>query len=138
MHKNSILPNHYTFPFALKAFSDLRDLKQGQCIHTQIIKMSHFNDIYVQNSLLNVYLSGGNMDLCRKVFDEMPQRDAVSWTIMITGYQEAGKFDDALVAFEKMRYAGVVSNMANALSVCSSFGAIYMGIWIHGLIKRRG
>ncbi|CAL5425174.1 unnamed protein product [Camellia sinensis] len=81
------------------------------------------------------------MDLCRKVFDEMRQRDVVSWTVMITGCREAGKFDDALVAFEKMQYAGVVPNqvtMANALSVCSSFGAIDMGIWIHGFIKRRG
>ncbi|KAI7983524.1 Pentatricopeptide repeat-containing protein [Camellia lanceoleosa] len=141
MHKNSILPNHYTFPFVLKAFSDLRDLKRGQCVHNQIIKMGHFNDIYVQNSLLNVYASGGNMDLCRKVFDEMPQRDVVSWTVMITGYREAGKFDDALVAFEKMQYAGEVPNqvtMVNALSACSSFGAIDMGIWIHGFIKRRG
>ncbi|GMP81957.1 hypothetical protein CsSME_00036477 [Camellia sinensis var. sinensis] len=141
MHKNSILPNNYTFPFVLEAFSNLRDLKQGQCIHIQIIEMGHFNDIYVQNSLLNVYASVGNMDLCQKVFDEIPQRDAVSWTVMITGYREAGKFDDALVAFEKMQYAGVVPNqvtMVNALSACSSFGAINMGIWLHGFIKRRG
>ncbi|XP_059625712.1 pentatricopeptide repeat-containing protein At5g66520-like [Cornus florida] len=141
MNRNSILPNNYTFPFILKSLSDLRDLKQGQCIHTQIIKLGHFNDIYVQNSLLNVYAAGGNMDLCRQVFDEMPQRDVVSWTVMITGYREARKFDDALIAFMQMQYAGVVPNqvtMVNALSACSSVGAIDMGLWIHDFIRRSG
>ncbi|KAH7836554.1 hypothetical protein Vadar_002862 [Vaccinium darrowii] len=141
MIKNSIFPNHYTFPFVLKALSDLRDLKQGQCVHTQIFKLGQLNDIYVQNSLLNVYASSGSMDLCRKVFDEMPKRDVVSWTVMITGYREAGRFDDALNAFERMQYVGVQPNqvtMVNALSACSSSGALDVGIRIHGFIKRNG
>ncbi|KAA8543118.1 hypothetical protein F0562_021387 [Nyssa sinensis] len=141
MNKNSIRPNNYTFPFILKPLSDLRDLRQGQCIHTQVMKLGHLNDIYVQNSLLNVYAAGGNMELCRRVFDEMPQRDVVSWTVMITGYRETGKFDDALIAFEQMQYAGIVPNrvtMVNALSACSSFGALDMGIWIHDFIRRSG
>ncbi|GFZ04601.1 tetratricopeptide repeat (TPR)-like superfamily protein [Actinidia rufa] len=81
------------------------------------------------------------MDLCRKVFDEMPQRDVVSWTVMITGYREAGKFDDALTAFEQMQYAGVRPNevtMVNALTACSNTGALDVGIRIHDFIKRSG
>ncbi|CAK9165008.1 unnamed protein product [Ilex paraguariensis] len=141
MHKNSISPNNYTFPFLLKSLSDLKEHKQGQCIHTQTTKLGHFNDIYVQNSLLNLYASCGHMRKCRHLFDEMPQKDVVTWTVMITGYREVGKFDDALIAFEQMQYAGVVPNrvtMVNALAACASFGALDMGIWIHDCIRRSG
>ena len=105
------------------------------------MKLGHLYDIYVQNSLLDVYASCGKMGLCHKVFDEMPQRDVVSWTVLIMGYKNAGKYDDALMAFEQMQYAGVVPNhvtMVNALAACANFGALDMGVWIHDFIKRSG
>ncbi|WOG94748.1 hypothetical protein DCAR_0314045 [Daucus carota subsp. sativus] len=139
MNKNSIWPNKYTFPFVLKSFADVRDIVRGSCVHCQVVKMGYDCDVYVMNSLLNLYGSCGDMVLCERVFDEMPERDVVSWTAMISGYREARRFDDALVAFEQMQYAGVVPNrvtMVNALSACASFGAIEMGVWIHDFIRR--
>ncbi|XAR59457.1 hypothetical protein NMG60_11015299 [Bertholletia excelsa] len=141
MNRNSVLPNNYSFPFVIKALSDLGELRQGQSVHTQIVKLGHLNDIYVGNSLLSMYASCGDMQSTRKVFDKMPNRDVVSWTVMIMGYKEAGKFDDALIAFEQMQLAGVIPNrvtMVNALSACSSFGAVDMGIWIHDYVRRSG
>ncbi|KAK4847588.1 hypothetical protein QYF36_003619 [Acer negundo] len=140
MHSNSILPNNYTFPFLLKSLSDFKGIQQGRIVHAHVVKLGHGNDIYVQNSLLNVYASCGNMRLCRKVFEEMTQRDVVSWTVMIMGYRSAKKYDDALIAFEQMQYAGVEPNrvtMVNALAACASFGAIEMGIWIHDFIRKK-
>lgn len=67
-----------------------------------------------------------------RVFDEMPHRDVVSWTVLITRYRSAERYDDALIAFEQMPYAGVVPNhvtMVNALSACADFGALEMGVW---------
>ncbi|KAK3194049.1 hypothetical protein Dsin_025359 [Dipteronia sinensis] len=141
MHSNSILPNNYTFPFLLKSLSDFKGIQQGRVVHAHVVKLGHGNDIYVQNSLLNVYASCGNMGLCRKVFEEMTQRDVVSWTVLIMGYRSAKKYDDALIAFEQMQYAGVEPNrvtMVNALAACASFGAIEMGIWIHDFIRKKG
>ncbi|KAK4559143.1 hypothetical protein RGQ29_008405 [Quercus rubra] len=141
MHRNCVLANNYTFPFLLNSLSDSHDLKQAQCVHTHVVKLGHLYDIYVQNSLLDVYASCGQMGLCHKVFDEMPQRDVVSWTVLIMGYKNAGKYDDALMAFEQMQYAGVVPNhvtMVNALAACANFGALDMGVWIHDFIKRSG
>lgn len=103
------------------------------------MKLGHLNDIYVENSLMNLYASGGEMGLCRQVFDEMSQRDVVSWTIMLTGYRQCGKFSDALSTFKQMYYANVVPNqvtMVNALATCASCGAIDTGVWIHEFIKR--
>ncbi|KAL5791788.1 hypothetical protein ACOSP7_000382 [Xanthoceras sorbifolium] len=140
MHTNSILPTNYTFPFLLKSLSDFKELQQGKIVHAHVVKLGHVNDIYVQNSLLNVYASCGNMSLCRKVFEEMTLRDVVSWTVLIMGYRSVKEYDGALIAFEQMQYAGVEPNrvtMVNALAACASFGAIEMGIWIHDFIRRK-
>ncbi|CAI0472634.1 unnamed protein product [Linum tenue] len=137
----SLLPNNYTFPFLLKSLSDFRRFKQGQCVHSHLVKWGHLGDIYVLNSLLNLYASCGSMDMCRKVFDKMSDRDVVSWTVLIKGYGKSGKFDDALIAFEMMPYDGVVPNhvtMVNALAACAGSGAIEMGIRIHDFITASG
>lgn len=141
MHKNSVPPNNFTFPFILKALSDLEDLRNGESIHTHIVKLGQFNDIYVQNSLLNLYASCGCMKLCQQMFDEMPKRDVVSWTVLIDGNRVLGKYDDALIAFEQMQYEGVIPNrvtMVNALEACANSGAIEMGVWIHDFIRKKG
>jgi pentatricopeptide repeat protein len=141
MHKNSIFPNNFTFPFLFKSLSDSRNFIQSQCVYTHVIKLGHLNDLYVNNSLLDVYASCGYVSLCRQLFDEMSQRDVVSWTVLIMGYRFSGKCNDALLVFEQMQYAGVVPNqvtMVNALAACASSGAIEMGIWIDDMIRRNG
>ncbi|CAN1746423.1 Pentatricopeptide repeat-containing protein At3g62890, partial [Linum perenne] len=62
-----------------------------------------------------------------------------SKTVLIMGYRDCGKYDDALIAFKTMQYAGLVPNrvtMVNALAACGGSGAIEMGVWIHEFITR--
>ncbi|TYH57473.1 hypothetical protein ES332_D08G091800v1 [Gossypium tomentosum] len=135
----SVLPNNYTFPFLLKSLADFQLLQKGQIVQAHVLKLGHSHDIYIQNSLMNLYASSGEMRLCRQVFDEMRNRDVVSWTILITGFRNVEKYDDALIAFEQMQYAGVVPNrvtMVNALAACGGFGAFEMGVWIHDYIMK--
>ncbi|XP_027353186.1 pentatricopeptide repeat-containing protein At5g56310-like [Abrus precatorius] len=141
MHRNSILPDHYTFPSLFKSLSDSRHFFQAQCVNTHVIKLGHQHNIYVQNSLLDVFASCGHVALCRRVFDEMHERDVVSWSVLITGYRNVGCYDDALLVFEQMQYAGVVPNrvtMINALAACAKSGAVEMGTWIHDFVRRNG
>ncbi|XP_073310778.1 pentatricopeptide repeat-containing protein At5g66520-like [Primulina huaijiensis] len=139
MHRNYILVNNYTFPFVLKALADLKLVKEGTLVHAQVIKLSFLGDIYVGNALMSLYAAVGEMGLCGQVFDEMPQIDVVSWTVMISGFREAGKLDDALIAFERMKGEGVMPNqvtVVNVLAVCADFGALDMGVWLHEFVKR--
>ncbi|KAG9443747.1 hypothetical protein H6P81_015087 [Aristolochia fimbriata] len=141
MRKNCVAPNNYTFPFLLKALSDLRLLKHGQSLHTHVIKTGHSEDIYVQNSLMDLYASCGSTPACLQVFDEMPHRDAVSWTTLICAHRVAGRLDEALLAFERMRFCGVLPNrvtMVNVLAACAGAGALDMGLWVHDFIEKNG
>lgn len=42
----------------------------------------------------------GRVDEARRVFDEMIQRDAVSWNTMINGYFQAGRMNEARLLFD--------------------------------------
>ena len=44
-----------------------------------------------------------------KLFDEMPERNVVSWTSLISGYAQNGRVDEAYKLFEKMLERNLVS-----------------------------
>ncbi|KAG1326279.1 pentatricopeptide repeat-containing protein [Cocos nucifera] len=110
-------------------------------LHSHVLKTGLSADIYVQNSLLNFYSSCIDMITCEQLFEEMPVKEVIAWTTMIMGYKNCGRPDEALIAFERMQFAGVRPNrvtMVNALTACASHGALEMGVWIHDYIKRSG
>ncbi|XP_024533803.1 pentatricopeptide repeat-containing protein At3g09040, mitochondrial-like [Selaginella moellendorffii] len=60
-------------------------------------------DIFVANSLVDVYASCGSMGDARAVFERMPCHSVVSWNILIQGYAEAhGCEGEALLLFERV------------------------------------
>ncbi|XP_057825812.1 pentatricopeptide repeat-containing protein At4g18840-like [Cryptomeria japonica] len=83
----------------------------------------------------------GVVDEALTIFEEMPQRDLVSWTAMIVGYAQNGLADKALEFFEKMELAGVrpdSSTFATILLVCAKIGVLDQGMKIHQRIAECG
>lgn len=58
--------------------------------------------IVADSAMVHAYAKAGRMDRAQKVFDEMPERNAFSWTSLISGYFKLGKVDNALELFRKM------------------------------------
>ena len=54
------------------------------------------SDLYVNNVVIHFFVSCGELDCARKVFDESCARDLVSWNSMINGYVKSGKACEAL------------------------------------------
>lgn len=72
-------------------------------IHTQILKLGFGKYPVVQTSLLDCYWRFGSDSLsAQKVFDEMTERNVVTWTAMITGYARVGRMSSAISLFEGM------------------------------------
>lgn len=94
--------NAYTFPFLLKACSNLSAFQETTQIHAQVTKLGYGNDVYAVNSLINSYTVTGNFELARLLFDRIPKPDHVSWNSVIKGYAKAGKMGAALTLFRKM------------------------------------
>ncbi|KAF5939502.1 hypothetical protein HYC85_023761 [Camellia sinensis] len=109
MLRIGISPDYLTYPFLAKASARLSDLNLGVAIHGRIAKTGLESDRFVQNSLIHMYASGGNIVCARKVFDEMPNKNLVSWNAMLDGYAKCGDISLAWEVFELMPERDVVS-----------------------------
>ncbi|XP_057425778.1 pentatricopeptide repeat-containing protein At2g22410, mitochondrial-like [Lotus japonicus] len=85
-------------------------------------------------SLVSAYASQGDVEVARRLFDQMGERDVVCWTAMISGYSHAGYFQEALELFEQMEGLGMKPDEVDvvaALSECARLGALELGRRIH-------
>ena len=82
------------------------------------------------------------MEGASKVFDEMPVKNVVSWTAMISGYSQNAKYGSALKLFLEMEKAkGVQPNevtVASVLPACANLGALEVGQRIEKYARGRG
>lgn len=131
--------DNFTFPFVLKACSQLR---RGQDLHSLIVKLGFDCDIYVQNALINFYGHCGSVDFSLKVFEAMNHKDLVSWCSMIASLVNNDFVFEGLALFQQMQLEedakpdGIM--MLSVISAISSLGALELGIWAHAFIVRSG
>ncbi|XP_057844185.1 pentatricopeptide repeat-containing protein At5g59600 [Cryptomeria japonica] len=109
MKKTAAKPSNYTFASVLPACAKLGVLKEGSGIHGCIIRSGFDSDVFVQSALVDMYAKCASMEDARRVFDQMSQRDVVSWNAMISGFAQNGRLDEAVCMFEKMPQPDVIS-----------------------------
>ena len=78
--------DRFSFPPLLKAASRASGLNEGKEIHGVAAKLGFDKDPFVQTGLVGMYASCDRISDARLVFDKMPCRDVVAWSIMIDGY----------------------------------------------------
>ncbi|XP_051134827.1 pentatricopeptide repeat-containing protein At5g61800 [Andrographis paniculata] len=111
MRRKSVPPDSHTFPFVLKACGLLHNaspLLAGN-LHSELIRFGFRADVFVCNALASAYSKSGDLHLARKVFDESPHRDVVSYNVMIDGLVKVGAVDDARKLFDEMPQRDAVS-----------------------------
>ncbi|ERM98981.1 hypothetical protein AMTR_s01748p00005760, partial [Amborella trichopoda] len=123
-------PDSFTLVRALCACSRLGDAKAGEWVHRCINETSMGTNVYVNTSLVDMYVKCGCMEKARKVFDEMPERDIVSWSAIIGGYAQDGQPTEALKIYFEMEEANLKPDcftMVGVLSACARLGALTLG-----------
>ncbi|MCD9642811.1 hypothetical protein HAX54_029830 [Datura stramonium] len=106
--KNGFFPNSFTFPPLMSACAKMCRLDLGQKCHGQVVKNGVDGVLHVQNSLMHFYSCCGFIGLARQVFDEMPQRDVVSWNSIVNGYVKVGELVVAQQLFDAMPHRNLV------------------------------
>ncbi|XP_022131416.1 pentatricopeptide repeat-containing protein At4g21065-like [Momordica charantia] len=142
MLRDGILPNKFTYPFVLKACAGLEVLNLGQSVHGSVVKFGFDRDVHVRNTMVHMYsCCAGGINFARKVFDEMPKSDSVTWSAMIGGYARVGRPTEAVSLFREMQLAEVCPDeitMVSILSACTDLGALELGKWLEAYIERQG
>ncbi|KAH9306435.1 hypothetical protein KI387_010839 [Taxus chinensis] len=122
-------PNQATFVIVLGVCANLAALGQGKQIQSQVMKTGFENDVFVGNSLITMYAKCGTID-ASQVFDEMPEKDLVSWNAMMTGYAQRGCGKEAIQLLEKMKRSHICPDevtFVGVLSACSHAGLVDEG-----------
>ncbi|CAK9174231.1 unnamed protein product [Ilex paraguariensis] len=140
MLEYGVLANKFTYPFVLKACAGLGDLSLGKTVHGCVLKVGFDDDVHVLNTMVHMYgCCCGGIEFGRKVFDEMPKSDPVSWSAIIGGYARLGMSIEAVGLFRKMQISGVRPDeitMVSVLSACTDLGALELGKWVESYVER--
>ncbi|KAL4564360.1 hypothetical protein LXL04_028421 [Taraxacum kok-saghyz] len=112
--------------------SKTRAFRSGFSLHAIAVKMGLLeSNVIISNHVLNMYAKCGKIDFARQVFDDMSERNLVSWSAMISGYDQSGKPINALKLFTQMTELPNEFVFASAISSCASLLAIKVGKQIH-------
>ncbi|KAJ7534639.1 hypothetical protein O6H91_13G104000 [Diphasiastrum complanatum] len=134
MQQTGIPPNKVTFVVVLKACARIPALEQGKCFHADIIKSGFESDVIVGSGLVDMYAKWGCIEDARQVFNNMHERNVVSWNVMIAGYAQQGLGKEALNLYEQMKQAGVQPTIVTyvvLLKACASIAALEQGKQLH-------
>ncbi|XP_058074865.1 pentatricopeptide repeat-containing protein At5g48910-like [Magnolia sinica] len=162
--------NKFGFSFLIQACLRSQAAEEGKQIHGQILKFgkidahlassiicfyseiqdldsahrafeSDLGSITSWNAMIDGYSKSGDMEMARRLFDEMPQKTLIAWTALITGFVHLGRFIEALEVFETMQRSGFRPDERTLVSVLPSIshlGALSLGKWVHSYAENSG
>ncbi|KHF97511.1 PCMP-E23: Pentatricopeptide repeat-containing protein [Gossypium arboreum] len=133
---SSIRPLEKTRKIALPATAQLT---HGQLAHSSVFKLGLDADSHTTHSLITMYARCSELGSARKVFDEITERDLVSWNSMISGYSKMGQASEAVGLFGKMREEGFVPDemtLVSVLGACGDLGDLSLGMWVEGFVVK--
>ncbi|CAK9187737.1 unnamed protein product [Ilex paraguariensis] len=136
-------PNQFCFSAAIQACSNVDNAWIGIVIFGFVIKTGYFeSDVCVGCALIDLFSKGfSDLNSAKKLFDKMPERNSVSWTLMITRYSQLGQPRTAIEMFLDMVFSGFTPDrftFSSILSSCSGMGFLFLGKQLHcRVIKSR-
>ncbi|KAL2981904.1 hypothetical protein AAZX31_13G313800 [Glycine max] len=133
--------NKFTLSSALAASAAIPCLRLGKEIHGYLIRTELNLDEVVWSALLDLYGKCGSLDEARGIFDQMKDRDVVSWTTMIHRCFEDGRREEGFLLFRDLMQSGVRPNeytFAGVLNACADHAAEHLGKEVHGYMMHAG
>ncbi|KAK6917574.1 Pentatricopeptide repeat [Dillenia turbinata] len=109
MLASGFMPNYVTLTSVVRACGALGDIGLGMSILGLIVKVGFGNHVSVLNSLISLNLRLGEVDLARKIFDQMEEREVVSWTAILNMHVEPGNLRETRRIFYMMAERNEVS-----------------------------
>nr|XP_051221238.1 putative pentatricopeptide repeat-containing protein At2g01510 [Lolium perenne] len=120
MRRAGVSPDRATFSSIIKASSSLAMIGLGSQLHSYLIRSGHMASVFSGSALLDMYAKCGCLDEALRTFDEMPERNSISWNAVISAYAHYGQAKNAIKMFEGMLRYGFKPDSVTFLSVLSA------------------
>ncbi|KAL7147521.1 hypothetical protein ABFS83_06G113000 [Erythranthe nasuta] len=127
MRELGLRGDNLTFIFVSKACARASDVSFGKRVHAHVLKLGFGSYLYVCNALIHMYGFCGGLGFARRVFDEMSERDLVSWNSLICAYSQCAKYEEVLGLFDAMRVENVKADSVTMVKVVLACN--YLGRW---------
>ncbi|KAI3917722.1 hypothetical protein MKW98_021484 [Papaver atlanticum] len=124
----------FVLAIVLKACGCNSELNYGRLVHGYSVKTGFVNCVFVGSALLDMYAKCGCIASGCRVFEEMPERNVVSWTAIISALGRAGYNKESLRYFVEMWKCDVECDshtFASAAKACADSNALNYGREIH-------
>lgn len=126
-------PNSITMMTILPSCAALSALAKGKEIHAYSIKNDLATGVAVGSALVDMYAKCGCLHMSRKVFDQIPIRNVITWNVIIMAYGMQGNGQDAIDLLKMMMVQKVKPNEVTFIAVfaaCSHSGMVDEGLRI--------
>ncbi|RWV88477.1 hypothetical protein GW17_00049433 [Ensete ventricosum] len=133
-------PNDMTLVSVLSACAHLGALEQGKWVHGYMRSNGIKISVFLGTSLIDMYAKCGQVELGLKVFEEMREKNLLTYTTMIKGLAMHGQGLEALRLFSHMETSGFVPDdvaFIGVLCACTHAGLVDQGREILDSMSRR-
>lgn len=140
LRKSTSSIDSFSLLFVIKACTKKSLAIEGKQVQGLVVKLGFEAIIFIQTCLIDLYCVVGDLGDAHHVFDEIPSKNVVCWTALISGYVDNQKPNEGLQLFRQMQMCQLEPDQVTltvALSACADLGALDMGEWIHGYIRHR-
>ncbi|XP_030441197.2 pentatricopeptide repeat-containing protein At1g06143-like [Syzygium oleosum] len=102
MLRDDVRATSFALSSLVKACGAAQGSGLGESVHGHAWRNGFGSHVFVQTALIDLYAGFGNIIESRKVFDEMPERDAFAWTTMVSAHARSSDMSAARALFEEM------------------------------------
>lgn len=121
-----------TLVIVLSACASVGALLVGYSLHAHSIKegLLSCHNVYIGTTIISFYAKCGDAESARLVFDEMEEKNRITWSAMIGGYGMQGDGSNSLALFDDMlkeKLEPSDATLTALLSACSHAGMVGEG-----------
>ncbi|XP_042514880.1 pentatricopeptide repeat-containing protein At1g14470 [Macadamia integrifolia] len=131
-------PDEVTMVSVISACGHLGALELGKWVVNFITQNQINLSISGYNSLISMYSRCGSMEDAKRIFQQMPERDVVSYNSLITGFAAHGHGTEVVKLFLNMKDEGIEPDritFIGVLTACSHAGLSEQGLQIFYSIR---
>ncbi|KAJ6300339.1 hypothetical protein OIU76_021191 [Salix suchowensis] len=107
LQSKGVQANETVMVSVIASCAHLGALELGERAHDYILRNKMTVNLILGTALVDMYARCGSIDKAIWVFDQLPRRDALSWTTLIAGFAMHGYAEKALEYFSRMEKAGI-------------------------------